>query len=155
MSEPGEIEIRPVVAHEVRPLRREVLRPGQSKAQLLFSADDDASTLHLAAFGRGRILAVSSVMREGMPGDPRPGDWRIRGMASTPAVRGRGIGSAMLERCVEHAREHGGTRVWCNARVGARSLYERAGMDVHGERFELPGIGDHFLMAMAIESAGR
>jgi GNAT superfamily N-acetyltransferase len=153
VREPLGIEIRPSCAPEVRPLRREVLRPGQSDERLRFHGDDDPFTLHLAALREGRIVAVASVMPEGMPAGPRPGDWRIRGMASAPAVRGQGIGSAMLERCVEHAKEHGGSRIWCNARVGARSLYERAGLRVRGERFELPGIGEHHLMAMVIDSA--
>ena len=44
----------------------------------------------VAATVAGEVLAVASVMPEGLPGDPLPGDWRIRGMASTPDVRGRG-----------------------------------------------------------------
>ena len=154
MHEHGSIEIRAVGAPAVRGLRREVLRPGQSDEQLRYPGDDDAASLHLAGFTQERIVAVASVMREGMPGEERPGDWRIRGMASAPDVRGHGIGAALLGGCVEHARAEGGTRIWCNARIGARSLYERAGLRSRGERFELPGIGEHCLMAMDIGEAG-
>jgi ribosomal protein S18 acetylase RimI-like enzyme len=153
VPEPEGIEIRGVGALVVRDLRREVLRPGQSDAQLRYRGDDDPGSLHLAAFAGERIVGVASVMREGLPGEPRPGDWRVRGMASAPDVRGRGIGSALLARCVEHARERGGARIWCNARVGARSVYERAGLRVRGERFELPEIGDHYLMLMDLPGA--
>ncbi len=37
--------------------------------------------------------------------------------------------------------------MWCNARSGARTFYERAGFCVEGEEFEIAGIGPHFLMA--------
>ena len=153
MSEPGSIEIRAVGAPSVRGLRREVLRPGGGEEQLRYPGDDDAASLHLAGFTQERIVAVASVMREGMPGEERPGDWRIRGMASAPDVRGHGIGAALLAGCVQHALDQRGTRIWCNARVGARTLYERAGLRVRGERFELPGIGEHYLMAVDIGEA--
>jgi GNAT superfamily N-acetyltransferase len=145
----GEItfELTAVPAADVRPLRERVLRPGQSPEQLSYPGDDDLLSLHVAATGAGAVLAVASVMPQGLPGDPRPGDWRIRGMASTPQVRGRGIGAAMLVRLQEHARSGGGRRIWCNARVRARTLYERAGMRVLSGPFEIPGIGEHYLMA--------
>jgi ribosomal protein S18 acetylase RimI-like enzyme len=64
-----------------------------------------------------------------------------------PEARGRGIGTALLHTCLDHAREHGGGRVWCNARTPAIGLYARAGFAVEGEEFELPGIGPHVLMS--------
>ena len=142
--------MRAARAADVRPLRGLVLRPGMDDEQLRFAGDEDPATLHLAALERGTIVAVASIMREGMPGEPARGDWRVRGMAAAPQVRGRGIGAAMLTRCLQHAREHGGRRVWCNARVAARSLYEGAGFEVLGERFEIPGIGDHYLMHLTV-----
>jgi predicted GNAT family N-acyltransferase len=36
--------------------------------------------------------------------------------------------------------------VWCNARVRARSLYERAGFTVVSEEFDVPEIGPHLVM---------
>lgn len=149
----GEIsyELNSVPAADVRPLRERVLRPGQSPAQLAYPGDDDPMSLHVAATVAGEVLAVASVMPEGLPGDPLPGDWRIRGMASTPDVRGRGIGAAMLARLQQHARRGGGTRIWCNARIGARTLYERAGMSVVRGPFEIPAIGEHYLMLGALK----
>lgn len=56
------------------------------------------------------------------------------------------MGAALLAACERHAREHGGTLLWCYARVPARTLYERAGMTALGEPFEIPPIGPHELM---------
>jgi ribosomal protein S18 acetylase RimI-like enzyme len=82
--------------------------------------------------------------------DGGPGAWRIRGMATEPAARGRGAGTAVLAALVAYAAEHGATRVWCNARIGARSLYERAGLHVVSEEFEVPKIGPHYVMEMTV-----
>ena len=147
------VELTAVGAEAVRGMRSEVLRPGQSARELNYPGDEDPSSLHLAAVAGGRILAVASIMREAMPGDGSPQDWRLRGMASAPEVRGRGIGAALLGGCLQHARERGAQRVWCNARVGARSFYERAGLRVHGEPFDVPAIGMHLLMST--ELGGR
>jgi ribosomal protein S18 acetylase RimI-like enzyme len=95
----------------------------------------------VGAFEDGELIAVGFVMPDG-----EPGAWRIRGMATVPAARGRGAGTAVLDALIAHARAQGASRIWCNARLPARSLYERAGMRVVSERFELPEIGPHHVM---------
>jgi ribosomal protein S18 acetylase RimI-like enzyme len=119
----------------------------------MWPGDDAADTLHAAVLDDGEPLGVASVMREGYPPDPGPDDWRVRGMATLVWVRGRGIGAELLALGIEHARDAGGERVWCNARVGARSLYERAGLRVAGEEFDIPGIGPHLLMCRRLAPA--
>lgn len=45
----------------------------------------------------------------------------------------RGVGRALLGRCVEDARSHGCRRVWLvttNNNVGALAFYQRCGMDI-------------------------
>jgi predicted GNAT family N-acyltransferase len=140
-------DLEAVDTEAVRPLRRDVLRPGQSAEQLEYDGDEAPDTLHAAVVQGGQIVGVVSVMRDGHPRAPLPGDWRIRGMASSPSRRGEGIGTALLDRCLAHVREHSGRRIWCHARVHARTLYERAGFTVEGEQYEIPTIGAHYLMA--------
>jgi ribosomal protein S18 acetylase RimI-like enzyme len=96
------------------------------------------------------VVGVASVLREPHPNDPRPGDWRIRGMATSPELRNRGIGTALLTACEAHARDRRATRLWCHARVKARTFYERAGLRVEGVAFEIPGIGPHYLMSKSL-----
>lgn len=139
-----------VSADVVRPLRQEILRPASPGRDVVFPNDEHPDTLHVAVRIENRIVGVASVMRDPHPSDPRPGDWRIRGMATRPELRARGIGSALLAACEAHAREHRGTRLWCNARVKARSLYERGGLTVEGEVFEIAPIGPHYLMSKTL-----
>ncbi len=93
------------------------------------------------AFEGEELVAVGLIGPEG-----RPGEWRVRGMATLPAFRGRGAGSAVLNALLEHARAGGATAVWANVRTPARTLYERAGFIVISDEFELPQIGPHVVM---------
>ena len=114
----GEIsyELNSVPAADVRPLRERVLRPGQSPAQLAYPGDDDPMSLHVAATVAGEVLAVASVMPEGLPGDPLPGDWRIRGMAEHPGRARPGDRRRHARPLHEHARRQRRQAIWCNAR---------------------------------------
>ena len=69
-------------------------------------------------------------------------------MATDPATRDRGLGSQVLAELIAHARAQGAELIWCNARVGALSLYERAGFVAEGEEFDEPGIGPHRRMVL-------
>lgn len=100
------------------------------------------------AYDGDALVAVGLVGPEG-----GPGAWRIRGMATVPEARGRGAGTAVLSALAEYAVSGGATRIWCNARIGARSLYERAGFRVVSERFEIPKIGPHYVMELTIADA--
>jgi ribosomal protein S18 acetylase RimI-like enzyme len=145
------VQIETVDAAIVRPLRAEVLRPGQAPEQLIYDGDQHPASRHWAAIIEGRVVGVASVMRDEHPREPHPGDWRIRGMASSAELRGRGIGGELLARCVGHAREQDGARLWCNARVRAVGFYEKAGFVVESELFEIPSIGSHRLMSKALQ----
>ena len=60
--------------------------------------------------------------------------------------RGHGGARALLR----HASAHGATSVWCNARVRAIPLYERAGLRVVSDVFEPPDIGPHVRMELPV-----
>jgi GNAT superfamily N-acetyltransferase len=142
------IRVVAVDAAAGRPLRLAVLRPLDPPDRPMYPSEEDAATLHFAALGAdGEVLSVGSLMPDPHPRHPSPNDWRIRGMATRPHLRGRGLGSLVLEAIEGTARERGGSRLWCNARVGARDFYEHAGFAAEGVEFEIEGIGGHFLMS--------
>lgn len=141
------IEIRRVSAEDVRPLRRRVLRAGLPKQNVEFAGDDAADTFHAGAFVGGRLVAVATVLRRPPPGDPAVTTaWQVRGMATEPAARGRGLGGELLERCLEHVARSGGELVWCNARIRAVSFYERHGFVSEGDVFDIVDLGPHMRM---------
>lgn len=139
----SEFEARAVAPAAVRPLRRALLRPTQAAEALVYAGDDDADALHVAGFVDDEMVGIASICREPYAGAPA---FRLRGMGTVAAVRGRGFGRALLQRCLDHAVAQGVSTVWCNARVSAIGFYERAGFVTVGERFELPDIGPHVVM---------
>jgi GNAT superfamily N-acetyltransferase len=141
------VVVRPVPLAQTRALRQAVLRPHQTIEQLAASEAIDGYAV--GAFAGDELVAVGFVAPDG-----QPGDWRVRGMATTPEARGRGAGTAILDALVRHAAAHGAVRVWCNARTPARSLYERAGFAATSDEFQLPEIGPHFVMERRLD-AGR
>jgi len=135
--------IRPVGLEQTRALRQAILRPHETLAQLARHEPDGAHAV--GAFDGDELVSVGFVCPDG-----GPGSWRVRGMATVPSARGAGAGSAVLDALLAHARRQGATRIWCNARTPARSLYERAGMGAASEEFELPEIGPHVVMELAV-----
>lgn len=133
--------IRPVALAQTRALRQALLRPHETLAQL--AAHEPADAFAVGAFDGDALVAVGYVARDG-----GPGDWRIRGMATAADARGRGAGTAVLDALLRHAAAEGAGRIWCNARTPARSLYERAGLRVVSDEFELPMIGPHLVMEL-------
>jgi GNAT superfamily N-acetyltransferase len=141
----GPVVVELVEASVVLPLRRAVLRPGGAEEDSAYPADADPDTAHVAArTDTAPIAAVGTVLREAPPWEPRRSDgWRIRGMATRPDARRRGLGGRVLQTLLDHVAAHGGGLVWCNARVAAQPLYGRAGFITRGPEFELPHIGPH------------
>jgi GNAT superfamily N-acetyltransferase len=137
------VVIREIPVADTRPLRHRILRPHESLDYLIGHEPPDAFAV--GAFDRGeRLVAVGFVGRDG-----ESGAWRVRGMAAEPDARGRGAGSAILAALLDHAlrfETHPPARVWCNARVPACSLYERAGFTIVSEEFDVPEIGAHLVM---------
>jgi GNAT superfamily N-acetyltransferase len=144
-DESGEIRFEWVGAEVTWPLRQRVLRPHLTVRDVSFPGDDAPDSAHVVAvLPDGTVVGTASVMREAAPWGAA--GWRLRGMATDEAVRGRGIGSRLLAAVIDHVRAHGGGLLWCNARVPAVGLYERGGLCTRGEVWEEPRIGPHIVM---------
>ena len=141
------LDLRLIPLDATRALRRDVLRPYMTVEEL--AAHEPPESVAFGAFDGDELVAVGLVGPEG-----EPGDWRVRGMATRPDARGQGAGTRVLEALVHHAVEHGATRLWCNARTPARTLYERVGFVVASDEFEPPHIGPHYRMELSIPGAG-
>ena len=149
------MDVRPITAEQTRPLRGEILRPGQPPEALVYYGDTGPGTFHAGAFEDGELVGTATVHPEPMPVAPEAdvdvtNAFRLRGMATKQHLQGRGYGRAVLERCIEHVRASGAEVLWCNARTGARGFYERLGFETVGDEFEIEGIGPHYVMWKAV-----
>jgi len=142
--------VRVVPAAALLPLRQRLLRPGKPLEACVFPGDEAAETRHFAAHLGDTPVGIASVYHAPYSEDPSPSDWQLRSMATVEDIRGRGVGSCLLQTCLDYMRSKDGHRLWCNARVQAAGFYLHHGFRRHGPEFLIPDIGPHYLMSREI-----
>jgi predicted GNAT family N-acyltransferase len=93
----------------------------------------DPGALHVVAVDDGRLVGTCRLLFD-------DGVARLGRMAVEPALRGKGIGAAILEAAERESRSAGARKIRLHAQTAARSVYERAGFEVQGEEFVEEGI---------------
>lgn len=143
------IDVTDARPDEVVDLRHRVLREGRPRETAVFEGDDEPRTRHWVARQADRIIGVVTVLERPFPApdtlEPTHGPpplRQLRGMATDPAWRGRGVGRAMLEAVEQQLDEP----LWCNARTSAAAFYLRHGWRQVGPAFEIPEVGLHVRM---------
>ncbi len=95
----------------------------------------DAQCLHAVAYNRlGRPLATGRLLQH------VPGVAKIGRMAVGQAVRGGGVGRAVLDALMQAARTRGDREVLLHAQTSAAPFYAKAGFLPRGAEFEEAGI---------------
>jgi YbgC/YbaW family acyl-CoA thioester hydrolase len=95
----------------------------------------DAACVHAVAYNRlGMALATGRLLEHA------PGVARIGRMAVLQALRGSGVGAAVLDALTAAARERGESEVLLHAQASALAFYKRAGFTARGAVFEEAGI---------------
>ncbi|OZI05384.1 GNAT family N-acetyltransferase [Siphonobacter sp. BAB-5385] len=119
--------IQTIPAQETYSLRHQVLWPDRPLASVKLT--DDEQGLHYGAFYEGQLIGVISVFAE------TSDRFRFRKFAVDASWQGRGVGSALLMEVIAQVRTKKARILWCDARLTARSFYERFGMQMEGEVF--------------------
>jgi ribosomal protein S18 acetylase RimI-like enzyme len=111
-----------------------------SRATLLVAADPDGTVLGAVTFCRPPSPYVEVA---------GPGEAEFRMLAVDPATRGRGVGAALVQACLDLARQHGDHAMVLSTLPQmhtAHRLYERLGFRRAPERDHTP-IPDYLLVA--------
>ena len=139
-------EIRRVTVAEILPLRSVVLRGGGPLERALLPGDSEGLGVHWGAWLGGNLAACVSLYE--VTSDSGVRSTQLRGMATVPEMRSKGLGGALLEAALHEWEErHDAARpLWCNARIRAVPFYERHRFVGEGEPFEFPGVGEHLRM---------
>jgi GNAT superfamily N-acetyltransferase len=122
---------------QTHPLRRLVLRDDDPARSVVFDGDDEPGTFHLGVVddSSGEIVATSTWLQrptEHAPGSPAV---QLRGMATSPARQGSGVGGLLFDAAVELCSDRGYVVLWANARDSALAFYERQGCTAVGDGF--------------------
>ena len=143
---PRLVQVTTADAGVTRALRRTVLRPHQSLEEL--EREENLEATWFAAIGDdGEAIGSVSIVPEPSPDGADDNGFRIRGMATTERMRGRGLGAVLLAAAVHHAQREGGEYVWCSARTSAGGFYRSAGFVETSDLYDVEHIGEHVRMA--------
>ncbi len=94
----------------------------------------------------GTVRVALAAPPAGLSSDPSERCWQLKGMAVREDLRDQGLGTRLLDAVIAHVGANGGGLLWCNARLAARTLYQRRGLVEHGEAWNDPEIGPHVVM---------
>jgi GNAT superfamily N-acetyltransferase len=137
---------------DILDLRHRILRDGLPVESAYFPGDDHEQTVHFGVmlsdgFDQpvGAPICCATVMLNKYEEKPA---WQLRGMATEPEYKRRGIGKTLL-KFVEQAvaRRKLASMMWCNARLDAVQFYEKNDWKPStGVIFEIENAGLHVKM---------
>jgi predicted GNAT family N-acyltransferase len=142
------MQIKIVDGVSTKELRRAVLRPSWPVGSSMHG-DENPDAVHFAAVeDDGSIIGCCLILPRSYPNRPaEAGAWQLRGMATTPARQGQGIGAAIIAAAMAEAKRRAGRLVWCDARTTAVAFYRAHGFAAEGAEFIHPESGiPHFRM---------
>ncbi|MEJ2882933.1 GNAT family N-acetyltransferase [Pedobacter sp. GR22-6] len=82
--------------------------------------DNDAEGMHFGLFADDQLVSVVSLFHV-------ENDYQFRKFATISSAQGQGFGSVLLSHIIDHVRDMGGSKIWCNARVSAVDFYAKFG----------------------------
>ena len=144
------MRIRFIKAQDTWGLRHRVLRPHQAIEDCDYPNDRNPESFHLGVFLGEHLIGIGSFYAE--KNDSLKGwkQYRLRGMATDPGLRGQGAGGKLIRFAIEHLRAQRADLLWCNVRDDATSFYKKLGFAPHGEPFLIEGIGMHEVLYLRL-----
>lgn len=121
------------------PIRFTVFVEEQGVPREIELDEHDALSIHAVAFDQGTAVATGRLLPDG----------HIGRMAVLKEWRGRGIGSAILDKLLEAARRRGNREIALSAQVHAVEFYRAHGFRAEGDVYEEAGIA-HQAMRMVL-----
>lgn len=141
-----EYKVKAVPVEDILAIRSAELREGQDPEQCRFKEDNDEGVVHLGLYNEGKIIGCVTILKNANDMFPVAEQHQYRGMAVSKAYQGNAIGNLLLNNADRVVLERGANFIWINARMNALNFYRRNGYSVVGTGFDVPGIGEHFLM---------
>mgnify|MGYP001177655835 CR=1 FL=1 len=135
-----------VSASELYTLRNLVLRPGKPLHTTFYEKDNDIDTFHLAIFLESKAQCIGTFYPEKLEGVYSQRPYRLRGMATHPDFRRKGLGKDLIKYAFTCLNQQQADILWCKARLGAVPFYYFLGFQIIGEQYEIEGIGPHYTM---------
>lgn len=120
-------------------LREEILRKPLGLSFTSEELEHERSNLMMGAYEDEKMLGCCMLVEED------PTTVRLRQMAVTNDLQGKGVGKALIQFAENLARDHGYRKITMHARKNALGFYEKMGYQVKGDEFEEVTI-PHYVM---------
>ncbi len=135
-----------VSASELYALRNLVLRPGKPLHTTFYDKDYHIDTFHLTISIESKAQCIATFYPEKMEGVYSRKAYRLRGMATHPNFRRKGLGKYLMQSAFKHLLQQQADLLWCKARLVAIPFYRSLGFQIMGEQYDIEGIGPHYTM---------
>lgn len=142
----SKIEVKKITYLDTFPVRSAVLRIGKPIETCFFLGDDAEDTTHFGLFNDEKLIGVASVFNAKNENFDKNIQFQLRGMAVLNDYQGLGFGNLILDEVCNFVETKSAEVLWFNARENAVTFYQNFGFSVHGDSFEIPEVGTHFVM---------
>jgi len=131
---------------EIISLRHDVLRAGKPIETCYFKGDTDKDALHFSVTRHQQVVGCVSFIKNTHPKFQNTPSYQLRGMAVSPHLRGKQLGSKLLTYAEQYLKTIKENFIWCNVRQNAIPFYQKHGYRILGDVFEIDEVGPHVLM---------
>lgn len=143
----SEFKIEMIAAERTVDLRMRVLRPLHPREACVYAEDSLPTTFHVGVLQNEQVVSNGTFMQQAQPKIAGPKvPYRLRGMATDPALQGHGLGRKIIEAAEVELLKRGCDLLWFNARVSAEGFYKKLGYTAIEEVFEIDTVGPHKIM---------
>jgi len=146
-----DIEIKPIVGKDTIPVRHAVLRKGKPVEACSIPQDDLENTYHFGLFYKQKLVGVCTFVEDQSPYFNDSVQYRLRAMGVLEDFQGYRFGQHLLQHGVAFLKEKHIDRLWFNARIIALNFYKNNGFETIGNLFDIPKVGDHFVMHKSLK----
>jgi GNAT superfamily N-acetyltransferase len=139
----GRFALRAITAAQAQTIRREVLRDGDSKANVVSEADSHPAAFHVGAFSEGALIGVATSHPAPLPGRTTSKarlPIKIQGVAVRLGWQRYGVGTSLINALFARWDAHGVEEYWATSRVDAIRFYYRCGFHRVGKPFTKVGL---------------
>jgi GNAT superfamily N-acetyltransferase len=138
--------VKKIKAIDTYPVRHTVLRKGKPLDSCAFLGDDDKTTIHLGLYADEKLIGVASLFQVKNDFFDNEKQFQLRGMAVLEEYQKEGIGTQLIIAVENICSEQNTNLIWFNARESAVSFYLKLNYKTFGTKFEINGIGPHYIM---------
>ncbi|MEX2350625.1 MAG: GNAT family N-acetyltransferase [Flavobacteriaceae bacterium] len=139
------IKIKTIHTEETIAIRQQVLRKGRPREDCYFPDDNLSTTVHYGIYEEKKLAGIATFLEQNHS-NFEGAHLQLRGMAVLDQHKGKGYGKLLLETGEQLAHQKKKQLLWCNARIIAKTFYEKLGYITFGNSFEIPKVGTHFVM---------